>query len=105
MSRHMSCALTIDAVRARTKTVTRRDPATWERTKPGEHLILVEKARGIPKGEHVVRLAEVEVVDVRVERLSALTPAEIKLEGVNVHMTPLDCPGRSRSAAAAQAPV
>jgi len=86
MSRHMSCALTIDAVRARTKTVTRRDPATWARTKPGEHLILVEKARGIPKGEHVVRLAEVEVVDVRVERF--MPPVKTGTDELVIHIIP-----------------
>lgn len=82
MSRHMSCALTIDAVRARTKTVTRRDSATWARTKFGDHLVLVEKAQGIPKGGHVVRLAEVEVVEVRVEPLvNVWRPNECTREG------------------------
>lgn len=82
MARLMACSLTVDAVRDRSKTVTRRDPATWTRTKPGDRLVLVEKAQGIPKGGHVVRLAEVQIVDSCVEMLSAIwSPGECTNEG------------------------
>lgn len=70
MSRRMSCALTMDAVRARTKTVTRRHPDTWKTLAVGDRLTLVEKAMGLPKGARQIILAEVEIVDVRVEPLS-----------------------------------
>lgn len=70
MSRRMSCSMTIDAVRDRTKTVTRRHVDTWKSLKPGDRLTLIEKGMGLPKGAKQVVLAEVQVVDVRVERLS-----------------------------------
>lgn len=89
MSRQMSCALTIDAVRARTKTVTRRDPDTWTTLKAGDQVTLVEKGMGLKKGEKVVRLAEVEIVDVRLEALYFVDSAEVEREGINTDMTPL----------------
>ena len=63
----MSCSMTVDAVRDRTKTVTRRHVDTWRDLKPGDRLILIEKGMGLPKGARQVVLAEVEIVDVRVE--------------------------------------
>jgi hypothetical protein len=84
----MSCALTIDAVRSRTKTVTRRDPATWTALKPGDRLTLVKKGMGLKKGETQVVLAEVEIVSVWIEPLRALTYDEIIAEGINGHLKP-----------------
>ena len=81
MSRRMSCALTIDAVRDRRKTVTRRHVDTWRTLKPGDRLTLVEKAMGLRKGERHVVLAEVVVVSVRVETLGEVDAAEIEREG------------------------
>lgn len=69
MSRRMSCAMTVDAVLTRTKTVTRRHVDTWKTLKPGDHLTLIEKGMGLKKGEKQRVLAEVEVVDVRVESI------------------------------------
>lgn len=85
----MSCALTIDAVRNRTKTVTRRDPATWTTLKPGDRLTLIEKGMGLKKGEKQIIVAEVEIVGVRIEPLECLTQIEIVAEGVNQHMDPV----------------
>jgi hypothetical protein len=68
----MSCALTIPAVMNCTKTVTRRAEESWKTLKTGDRLTLVEKGMGIPKGGKVVRLAEVEIVDVRVESLGRM---------------------------------
>ena len=65
----MSCSMTIPAVNARTKTVTRRHVDTWKDLKPGDRLTLIEKGMGLPKGAQQVELAEVEIVDVRVETL------------------------------------
>lgn len=82
MPRRMSCSLTVDAVRARIKTVTRREPATWNTLKPGDRITLVEKAMGLPKGAKQVVLADVEITDVSVELLRRwLTHAEVVAEG------------------------
>lgn len=67
MPRRMSCSMTVDAVLARTKTVTRRHVDTWRDLKPGARLTLIEKGMGLPKGARQVVLAEVEIVDVTVE--------------------------------------
>jgi hypothetical protein len=75
------------AVRARTKTVTRRHVNTWQTLKPGDHLTLIEKGMGLAKGEKQVVLAEVKVVGVRVEPITLLTSdirygrQEVELEG------------------------
>lgn len=68
----MSCSMTVDAVRSRTKTVTRRHVDTWTTLEPGDRLTLIEKGMGLPKGAKQVVLAEVEVVDVRIELLCCL---------------------------------
>lgn len=81
MSRRMSCSMTIDAVRDREKTVTRRRVDTWENLEPGDRLTLIEKGMGLPKGSKQVVICEVEVVDVRIEPLSRVTPAECTAEG------------------------
>ena len=82
MSRHMSCSLTVDAVRERRKKVTRRHVDTWRTLKAGDRLTLVEKAMGLPKGAQQVVLAEVEIVNARLEPLwLGMTLAEIVTEG------------------------
>lgn len=78
MPRLMSVALTEDAVRARRKTVTRR--LGWRVLRPGERLTLCRKVMG-RRGEPLVRVAEVEIVSVRRERLDAVTDAEVTREG------------------------
>lgn len=70
MSRLMSVAYTEQAVVERRKTVTRR--AGWVFLKPGERLTLCRKVMGRKKGEPLVRLVDVEVVDVRREKLAEL---------------------------------
>ncbi|HET7690018.1 MAG TPA: hypothetical protein VFK41_06555 [Nocardioidaceae bacterium] len=74
MARLMSVAFTEQAVIERRKTVTRRK-GWWEDRngrrliKPGDHLTLCRKVMGRKPGEQLVRLAEVQVVDVRREPL------------------------------------
>jgi len=68
----MSCSMTIDAVRNRTKTVTRRHVDTWQHLKPGDRLTLIEKGMGLPRGAHQVVICEVEIVSVRAELLDDL---------------------------------
>lgn len=69
MPRRMSCSMTVDAVRAHTKDVTRRHVDTWRNLKAGDRLTLIEKGMGLPKGAKQVVLTDVEIVDVRVEPL------------------------------------
>ena len=75
----MSVALTDEAVTARTKTVTRR--LGWCFLKPGDRLTLCRKVMGRRPGEVLHRLADVEVVDVRRERLDAITADDVTAEG------------------------
>lgn len=79
MPRLMSVALTEPQVRDRSKTVTRRDG--WGFLKPGDRLTLVRKGMGLRKGEKVVRVAEVEVISVRRERIEEITQADVIAEG------------------------
>ncbi|HYQ69655.1 hypothetical protein [Actinophytocola sp.] len=79
MPRLMSVAFTEDAVRARTKTVTRR--LGWRNLKPGDRLTLCRKVMGRRKGEPLERIVDVEVVSVRRESLSEITPDEVAREG------------------------
>lgn len=89
MPRAMSCSLTIDSVRAGTKTVTRRHVGTWRNLYDGDHLILVEKAMGLPRGARQIKLAEVKVTDVRDELLTAVfdEPDALEREGIS-NMSP-----------------
>lgn len=79
MTRLMSVSLTEDAVRDRTKSVTRR--MGWLNLTPGTRLTLCRKVMGRRKGEPLVRIVDVEVVSVRRERLDEITPAEVVAEG------------------------
>lgn len=65
----MSVSMTLDAVRDRRKTVTRRHVDSWKTLAAGDTLTLIEKGMGLPKGSTQVVVAEVEIVDVRVELL------------------------------------
>lgn len=88
MTRRMSCSMTIDAVRARTKTETRRDLGTWRTLKAGDRLTLIEKGMGLAKGEHQQVLCDVDVVSVTDERLRDITESGVAAEGFP-HWTPL----------------
>lgn len=77
----MSVSLTLDAVRDRTKTVTRRRADTWKTLKPGDRLTLVEKGMGLPKGAEQVVVAEVEVVAVDVQPIGDIDRADVEREG------------------------
>jgi len=77
--RNISCQLTTRQVIERTKTVTRR--LGWKNLKPGELLQICEKCMGLKKGEKPRKLAKVEVVSVRRERLDKITKADCRREG------------------------
>jgi hypothetical protein len=78
---NMAVSLTLEQVRNRTKTVTRRTGASWLKLKPGDRLTLCEKVMGLRKGEKVKPVVTVEVTGVRRERLDAITPDDVKAEG------------------------
>ena len=85
----MSVALTEAAVVERRKTVSRR--LGWRTLTPGTPLTLVRKSMGRHNRvtgitEPLVRIAEVEVVSVRRERLDAITYDDVIREG----FTPAD---------------
>lgn len=83
MPRLMSVALTETAVVERLKTVTRR--LGWRNLKPGDRLTLCRKVMGRKRAdgtvEPLVRLAEVEVVDVRFQCLEDMTDEDVSREG------------------------
>lgn len=79
MPRNMSFFLTTDQIRHRTKSVTRR--LGWRNLKPGEQVQAVVKCQGLKKGEHVERLALLEITDVRAERLDDIDQMDVMLEG------------------------
>lgn len=60
--RNMSFSMTTEAVRNRSKTVTRR--LGWWNLKAGTILQAVEKAQGLRKGEHVKPICLIRVVSV-----------------------------------------
>lgn len=67
MPRLMSVAYTEQAVRARTKTVTRR--LGWRMLKRGDTLTLCAKVQGRKKGEPLDRICDVEIIRVGREPL------------------------------------
>jgi hypothetical protein len=87
--RNISFSMTTEAVRNRTKTVTRR--LGWWNLQPGTVLQAVEKAQGLKKGEHVKPICLIRVVSVQHEGLYQIgnfelhegrsAEDEVKLEG------------------------
>jgi hypothetical protein len=78
----MSVAHTEQAVVERRKWVTRR--TGWLFLQPGDYLTLCRKVMGRKKGEPLVRLAEVRVIDVRRERLDEIPWFDVTLEGLRL---------------------
>lgn len=85
MSYLMSVTLTEESVRARRKTVTRR--LGWRHLQPGTRVTLCRKVMGRKRADGTVepltRIANVEIVSVRRERLDQITTADIVREGVD----------------------
>lgn len=85
MPRLLSVSLTAQAVVERRKTQTRR--LGWRFLKAGDRLTLVRKAQGRRRKDGTVepleRLAEVEVTEVRRERLWSITDDDIAREAVD----------------------
>lgn len=79
MPRNMSFQLTIEQVKNRTKTVTRR--LGWTFLRPSDELNAVNRTMGFKQGERPIQLARIRVKDVRRERLNAITQEEVWREG------------------------
>lgn len=77
----MSFSATVEQMRARTKTVTRRHPDTWRNLKPGDRVLAIEKGMGLAKGEKQTPIEIIEIVSNRVERIMDLTDLEVIKEG------------------------
>jgi hypothetical protein len=77
--RRISFALTEPQLLDLTKTVTRR--SGWAELPVGSRLLAVRKAMGLKKGEQQTKLAVIEALDVRAERLDAITQADVIAEG------------------------
>ncbi len=79
MPRRMSCSMTIEQVRSRTKTVTRRATSTGQNLEPGDpSLVLIEEGWGYLQGKSEtkqksrVRTAVEIEISVTVEPLDAI---------------------------------
>lgn len=84
---NMSFAKTTDQVRRQTKTVTRR--LGWLKAKPGDVRQPIVKGQGLKKGERVEVIGgPIEFVDVRRERVDAITQDDVRREGFD--MTPAE---------------
>ena len=86
MPRRMSFARTIEQMRARTKTVTRR-LGWWVKSQdsplvlPGEHVIACEKTQGLKRGERQRVIRSIEIVSIWREPLGDITPEDCAAEG------------------------
>ena len=87
--RNMSFSKTTEQMYNGTKDVTRRHIDTWQNLKVGDRIRAVEKAMGLKKGEKMKPICEIEIVDVRVERICHVTEDDVRREGF---------PGMSRHA-------
>lgn len=67
---NISFSMTTQQIRERTKDVTRR--LGWSHVSPGQVLTAIEKGQGLRKGEHVVKLCKIIVVNVSREPVKAI---------------------------------
>jgi hypothetical protein len=75
----MAFSLTVEQIRGRTKTVTRR--IGWWFLKPGDLVMAVEKSRGLKKGERVKPIVPLRITSTRAETLDSVTQEEVDREG------------------------
>ena len=75
----MSFMLTTPQMRARSKTVTRR--LGWWFLKPGNLVMAVEKSRGRHKGEEMVQIGPIRIVNTRAESLKKIDAEDVRREG------------------------
>lgn len=79
MPRNMSFMLTVEQVRNKTKTVTRRQG--WWFLKEGDILNAVEKGMGLKKGEKVKKICQIRVTNISDEFISSITEGDLIKEG------------------------
>lgn len=77
--RNISCALTTQQVRDRTKTVTRR--LGWKNVKKGDLLQIVVKGMGLKPGESPGKLAIIVVAAVHRVPLNSIRNRDVEREG------------------------
>lgn len=77
--RNMSFTLTIEQMKNRTKTVTRR--MGWWDLKAGDVVMAIEKGQGLKKGEKVKKLYPIRILSVRREMLATISMDDIRREG------------------------
>ena len=80
MPKNISFAMTIDQVKNKTKTVTRRQG--WKKLRVGEVLQPVEKTMGIKKGESVKKIGGlIRVTRIDRQKLTLIDQADVAREG------------------------
>lgn len=89
MPRNMSFMMTIEPMRNRIKTVTRRNGWWFLNTGGGEILNAVEKCQGLKKGEKVKHIHQIKTTVTWPEVLRTITPEEVIREGF-LNMTPAE---------------
>ena len=77
--RNMSFSITLSQFRDRSKTVTRR--TGWKGLKPGDIVCGIEKGMGLGKGEKVVRIGKIRVINSRRERIDSIELEDVAREG------------------------
>lgn len=85
--RRMSFSMTTPQFLDGSKTVTRR--LGWTFAEPGDLVMGIEKGMGLKKGEKQVELGAIVLVDVRRERLDAISAEDCAREGFP-EMTPAE---------------
>lgn len=83
--RNMSFSLTTKQMHDRSKTVTRR--LGWWDLKPGDIVMAVEKSQGLKKGEKVVQMYPIRIINVRRQQLFLIDKWDCVLEGFP-HLSP-----------------
>lgn len=81
MPQSMRFALTIEQIKAKEKTVTRRIDWSSQILKQGDQIYAVGKTIGLKKNEKEKRLATLEIISIREEPLNAVTKDDVIREG------------------------
>lgn len=79
--------MTTRQVRAGTKTITRRNG--WLFLKPGDVVMAVEKCQGLKKGERIIKIRPIRILDTRREMIVRIDKADCIAEGFP-ELSPVD---------------
>jgi hypothetical protein len=83
----MSFSLTIEQMRNKTKTVTRRNG--WWFLRPGDIVNAVEKAMGLKKGEKIKKIGQIRIIDTNKIQVSQIDRQDLIREGLP-YMSPAE---------------